>query len=136
MTLLKIATNFHNVIRLLHKGVSLQNRVHLWFEHQSWKLLIVLIFWISRWIWGREVSEVVKTRYDFVSLTLDSGIEVGPKLIWSFFPCAIKIFKFDCNVHFKNTVGWSSVLSKLWSLSIIHQLTLFWFQLMYYWKWS
>ena len=29
----------------------------------------------------------------------------------------------------------SSVLSKLWSFSIINQLTLFWFQLMYYWKW-
>ena len=26
--------------------------------------------------------------------------------------------------------------SKLWSFSIIHQLTLFWFQLMLYWKWS
>ena len=32
-------------------------------------------------------------------------------------------------------VAGSSVLSKLWSFSIIHQLTLFWFKLMYYWKW-
>ena len=38
------------------------------------------------------------------------------------------------SVHFKNTVTRSSVLSKLWSFSIIHQLTLFWFQLMYYRK--
>ena len=33
------------------------------------------------------------------------------------------------SVHFKNIVAWSSVLSKLWSFSIIHQLNLFWFQL-------
>ena len=31
------------------------------------------------------------------------------------------------SVHFKNTVARFSVLSKLWSFSIIHQLTLFWF---------
>ena len=29
-----------------------------------------------------------------------------------------------------------SVLSKLWSFSIIHLLNFFWFQLMYYWKWT
>ena len=40
------------------------------------------------------------------------------------------------SVHFKNTVARSSVYSKLWSFSIIHQLTLIWFQLVYYWKWS
>ena len=40
------------------------------------------------------------------------------------------------SIHFKNKVARSSVLSKLWSFPIIHQLTLFWFQLMYYWKWS
>ena len=40
------------------------------------------------------------------------------------------------SVHFKNTVARSSVLSKLWSFSIIYQLTLFWFQLMYHWKLS
>ena len=38
------------------------------------------------------------------------------------------------SVHFKNTVARFSVHSKLWSFSIIHQLTLFWRQLMYYWK--
>ena len=31
------------------------------------------------------------------------------------------------SVHFKNIVARSSVRSKLWSFSIIHQLTLFWF---------
>ena len=36
------------------------------------------------------------------------------------------------SAHFKNTVALSSVLSKLWSFSIIHRLILFWFQLMYY----
>ena len=35
------------------------------------------------------------------------------------------------SVHFKNTVARFSVVSKLWSFSIIHQLTLFWFQLVY-----
>ena len=34
------------------------------------------------------------------------------------------------SVHFKNTVARSTVLSKLWSFSIIHQLTLFWLHLM------
>ena len=43
-------------------------------------------------------------------------------------------FKFLKSVHFKNTVARSSVLSKFWSFSIINQLTLFWFQLMYYWN--
>ena len=36
------------------------------------------------------------------------------------------------SVHFKNRVARSSVLSKLWSFSIIHLLTLFRFQQMYY----
>ena len=40
------------------------------------------------------------------------------------------------SVHFKNTVARSSVVSKLWSFSIIHQLTLFWLHLVLYWKWS
>ena len=40
------------------------------------------------------------------------------------------------SVHFKNTVIRSSFHSKLWPFSLIHQLTLFWCQLMYYWKWS
>ena len=31
------------------------------------------------------------------------------------------------SVHFMNTVARSSVHSKIWSFSIIHQLTLFWF---------
>ena len=48
--------------------------------------------------------------------------------VWDKWPELLK------SVHFKNTVARSSVLSKLWSFSIIHQLTLFWFQLMLYWK--
>ena len=36
------------------------------------------------------------------------------------------------SIHFKKTVARSSVHSKLWSFSIIHQLTLFWCQMMYY----
>ena len=36
----------------------------------------------------------------------------------------------------KNTATQSSFHSKLWTSSIIHQLTFFWCQLMYYWKMS
>ena len=44
--------------------------------------------------------------------------------------------KIPKSINFKKAVAWSSVLSKSWLFSLIHQLTLFWFQLMYYWKLS
>ena len=41
------------------------------------------------------------------------------------------IFYLLKSIHFQNTVAQSSVLPKLWSFSIIHQLNLFWSQLMW-----
>ena len=56
------------------------------------------------------------------------------------FTSILVIYYVNCSeltpVHFKNTVARSSVLSKLWSFSIIHQLKSKQSQLMYYWKWS
>ena len=45
-----------------------------------------------------------------------------------------EIFDEIKSVHFKKTVVRSSFLSKLWYFSIYHQQTLFWCQLMLYWK--
>ena len=61
---------------------------------------------------------------EFQALQLHTIIKHKKKFVTEFFIPDQYILK---SVHFKNTVARSSVHSKIWSFSLIHQLTLFWF---------